>query len=40
MARTVTLGTQPFMADALHDLSLKYDINNSNSKLKDYSIQI
>jgi hypothetical protein len=40
MAHIVTLDTQPFMVDALHDLSLKYDINNNNSKLKDYSIQV
>jgi hypothetical protein len=36
-----TLDTQPFMVDALHDLSLKYDISNNNSKLEeDYSIQV
>ena len=32
-AHIVTLDTQFFMVDALHDLSLKYDINNNNSKL-------
>jgi hypothetical protein len=41
MAPTVTLDTtQPFMVDALHDLFLKYDINNNNSKLEDYFIQV
>jgi hypothetical protein len=39
-AHIVTLDTQPFMVDALHDLSLKYGINNNNSKLEDYSIQV
>jgi hypothetical protein len=39
-AHIVTLDIQPFMVDALHDLSLKYAINNNNSKLEDYSIQI
>ena len=29
-----------FMVDTLHDLSLKYYINNNNSKLEDYSIQV
>jgi hypothetical protein len=36
----VTLDTQLFMVDVLHDLSLKYDIKNNNSKLEDYSIQV
>ena len=40
MAHIVLLDTQPFLADALHDLSLKYDINNNNSKLEEYSIQV
>ena len=39
-AHIATLDTQPFMVDALRDLSLKYDINNNNSKLEDYSIQV
>jgi hypothetical protein len=32
--------TQSVMVDALHDLSSKYDINNNNSKLENYSIQV
>jgi hypothetical protein len=39
-AHIAILDTQPFLADALHDLSLKYDINNNNSKLEGYSIQV
>jgi hypothetical protein len=39
-AHIVTLDTQPFMVDALHDLSFQYNINNNNSKLEDYSIQV
>jgi hypothetical protein len=39
-AHIATLDTQPFMVDALHDLSLKYDVNNNKSKLEDYSIQV
>ena len=39
-ASIVTGGTQPFMVDALHNLSLKYDINNNNSELEDYSSQV
>jgi hypothetical protein len=35
-----TFVTQPFMVDALHDSSFKYDINNNNSKLEDYSIEV
>jgi hypothetical protein len=40
MANIDTFDTQPFMVDALHNLFLKYDINNNNSKLEDYSIQV
>ena len=36
-AHIATLDTQPFMVDALHILSLKYDINNNSLKLKDHS---
>jgi hypothetical protein len=40
-AQIITLDTQqPFMVNALHGLSLKYDINKNNSKLEDYSIQV
>ena len=33
MAYIVARDTQPFMVDALHNLSFKYDVNNS--KLED-----
>ena len=41
-AHIVTLDTQPFMVDALHNLSLKYNINNNNnnSKLENYTSQV
>ncbi|KAG2197320.1 hypothetical protein INT46_005646 [Mucor plumbeus] len=39
-AHIVVLDTQPFMVDALHDLSFQYDISINNSKLEDYSIQV
>jgi hypothetical protein len=40
MAHIVALDTQPFMVDALHNLSFQYDISSNNSKLEDYSIQV
>ena len=35
-----TFVTQPFMINASHDSSFKYNINNNNSKLEDYSIEV
>ena len=36
----IILDIQPFMIDALHDLSFKYDTDNNSSKLEDYFIQV
>jgi hypothetical protein len=40
MTNIAILDIKFLMIDALHDLSLKYYVNNNNSKLDDYSIQV